>query len=146
MVKSIECNLEFLRQKSKELTTQKEVDSIIKDLEDTLDTLKGYGLAAIQIGNNKQIAIVRMDKCKVNLINPKIVSKEDKFVFRGEGCLSFPELKIDTDRYLYITIESGLEGQRNKYALEGLESIVVLHEIDHLNGITILDRKHRRKK
>ena len=121
------------------------VSEIITDLEDTFKELKGHGLAANQIGYNKQIAIVRMPTCNVNLINPEIISKEDKFIFHGETCFSFPGIPIDTDRYKHIIVEFGVPDDRKRVSIENLEAVVFQHEIDHLRGITILDRKHRRR-
>ncbi len=127
----------FLSQKSSLITDKDEINAIIKDLEDSLDIKKGFGLSAIQIGITKSIAIIRAEKLNCNLINAKILEKNNLFRFKGEGCLSFPGLHIDTRRCLEILFES--EGRQ--YSAEGLEAIIIQHEIDHLNGLTMFDRK-----
>jgi len=142
-------NLKLLRIPSTEVKSVDEVNSTIKELEETFKNLKeqgkdGFGLAAVQIGIYKQVSIVRMkDGHELNLINPKILVKELPVVF-SESCYSISGLIIKTDRYRYIQIENGLE-KREIIALSDLEAIVVQHEIDHMKGRTILDAKHRRK-
>lgn len=139
-------NLKELRTPCLPISSQDEVDSTVRILEESFSKLRGYGLAANQIGINKQVAIVRMEKCSLNLVNPLIVDKENKFMFQGETCFSFPGLRLDTDRYMDLVVESGLEGNRQRFIFTGFEAVVIQHEIDHLQGRTILDRKHRRRK
>lgn len=141
MIKPIIKSLVDLKKPCVEIKDYNELNNILNDLEDTLKNNKnGIGLSANQIGYNKRVAIIRFHSLKLNLINPIIIEKEDKQVFR-EGCLSFPNMEIVTDRYYYIKINN------NNKLLEftGLEAIAIQHEIDHLNGLTIFDRKHKRR-
>ena len=133
-----------LKKPSSLVTSRGEADSIIKDLEDTLEKGRGLGLSACQIGIYKQVSIIRIGEFKLDLINPIIVSKNGKFIYKGEGCLSFPYIYVDTDRWQSIFIEHGLE-ERKQSVCMNLESIVIQHEIDHQKGITIFDRKHKRR-
>ncbi len=135
-------DINFLRKRSEPIEKNK-VSSIVKDLEDSLDIKKGYGLSAIQIGIPFRVGIVRLPKCKLNLWNPKIIEKSYRFRFQGEGCLSIPGLYIDTARYRDIVVENG-DGR--KYSLEGVEAIIIQHEIDHMNGRLFLDAKWRKKR
>jgi peptide deformylase len=146
MIKQLVTDPKELKVKCALVEPGEDISQIIQDLEDTFETLKKYGqgLAANQIGHNKQVAIVRTPLCKINLINPVILSKDSKTTFK-EGCLSFPGLGILTDRYLEVVVESGAEEEKQRYSLTDLEAIVVQHETDHLNGITFIQRKHRRK-
>jgi peptide deformylase len=74
------------------------------------------------------------------LINPVVTAGQGSEVGR-EGCLSLPEITANVRRATAIEIEAlGLDGARVRLALEGFEARVVLHEIDHLNGVLILDR------
>ncbi len=141
MNRKIETDIRLLRQKSSQIEP-KEAQIIIKDLEDSLDLDKGIGLSAVQIGILKRVSIIRMKGCNLNLVNPKILEKGNRLRFKEERCLSIPGLSVDTARYKQISIENG-DGK--KYVLYGLEAIVCQHEIDHLNGLTILDRKWRKK-
>ena len=121
----------------------------------------GIGLAANQVGIDAQVAVVNVREPLV-LINPKIVSKEVEIPFY-EGCLSYPGKGVNTKRYRDVIISteqsesdwyfSGAqvpkdgkgswekEQSNNEDAqLRVLESVCVQHEIDHLNGMRILDR------
>jgi peptide deformylase len=138
MKRQIITDISFLKQKSVPVRPE-EIKEIIGDLEDTLaETKSGIGLSGVQIGILKQVAIIRIDRdTQINLINAYITDKEYKFRHIGEGCLSFPALKIDTIRYNAIRYVSNGE---EKYA-EGLLAVAIQHEADHLNGVTMLDRK-----
>ena len=106
----------------------------------------GIGLAANQIGINKRVCVVNVKEPLV-LINPKIVEKsKEQFVF-PEGCLSFPNDKIKTIRHESIVVEAdnhkgGLSFSANSKDInDAFECVCVQHEIDHLDGITMFDRK-----
>ncbi len=153
MKRPIRIDIQFLKQKS-EILSQIEleqphtvtgitvVNMFIKDLEESLDLTRGIGLSAIQIGIPKRVAIIRMPNLKLDLINPILLEKYDKFRFQGERCLSLPGLSIDTIRYMNIVIRNGDGKELSFY---GLESVVVQHELDHMTGLTILNRKWRKR-
>ena len=103
-------------------------------------TANAVGLAANQVGINQQICVINVDK-PIILINPKITNSFKKIVFQ-EGCLSFPTETVVTERYANIIVTSD-NHDNPLYFTEGnlLESVCVQHEIDHLNGITMHDRK-----
>jgi len=141
MKKDIITNLMLLKKKSEE-ASHKEVKSLVKNLEDTLkECSNGIGLAAIQIGVPKRVSIIRIRELKIDLVNPRIINKENKIRMEKEGCLSFPNLYVDTIRYNTITITNN--GKEETYS--GLVAVAVQHEVDHLNGVTMLDRKWKRK-
>lgn len=141
MIKPIVKSLKELRYKCELVNENDDIVGIVKDLEDTLATVKGYGLAAPQIGIKKQIAIVRYQELNITLINPIYLDKIGKYRFVNESCLSFSGLCIDTARWMQIIIEYGLSNDRKKYLSLGLEAAIIQHEIDHLNGILIYDKK-----
>ena len=121
----------------------------------------GIGLASNQVGIDAQVAVVNVREPLI-LINPKIIHKEFEINYY-EGCLSYPGKGIHTKRYRDIIIsteqsesnwyfsgaEENSEGKsgwdkgnmRQDRDMRILESICIQHEIDHLNGITIHDRK-----
>ena len=106
----------------------------------------GIGLAANQIGINKRVCVVNVKEPLV-LINPKIVEiSEEKFVF-PEGCLSFPNDKIRTKRYASIKVETDNHEEQLSFSADSsdindaFECACVQHEIDHLDGLTMFDRK-----
>lgn len=103
----------------------------------------GVGLAAPQIGIAKKIAIVRIStshssSIDFNLVNCEIAEKYDQFIFKDEGCLSFPGKLENTLRYNEIVIKNNLS-YPNNFVVAGLPAIVCQHELDHLNGILIFD-------
>jgi peptide deformylase len=136
MKKPIISDMQILRQKSLPATSD-EVQAILQDLNDSLDLKRGIGLSAIQIGIPKNVAIIRHEGVKIDLINAYIVEKDNKCRIQGEGCLSLAGIRVDTRRYGYITIINN--GKREDYA--GTLAIAIQHELDHQNGLTILDRK-----
>jgi len=136
MKKPIVTDMTILHTKSLPATPD-EVQAILQDLNDTLDLKRGLGLSAVQIGILKNVAIIRHGEAKIDLINASILDKADKVRITGEGCLSLAGIRIDTRRYARITIENN--GKIEEYS--GLLAIAVQHEIDHANGLTILDRK-----
>jgi len=103
----------------------------------------GIGLAANQVGIDAQVAVLNVREPLV-LINPKIIRKENEINYY-EGCLSYPKKGVHTKRYRTIEITS--DGVEGSMIFEGvdedtlLEAICVQHEIDHLNGVTIMDRR-----
>ena len=106
----------------------------------------GIGLAANQIGINKRVCVINVKQPLV-LINPKIVKRsEEEFLF-PESCLSFPNKKIKTQRNVSIVVESdNCNGQMHFSAdsediNDAFECVCAQHEIDHLDGITMFDRK-----
>ena len=136
--------MKLLKQKC-DPVTEEELFSILGDLEDSFEDLKerGYGLAAPQIGIMKQVAIIRAGGANVNLINPVIIKKENRTIFQKEGCLSFPGLFVDTDRYMEVLVETGIGDSRKQYYSYGIEAVIIQHEIDHLQGVLFLTKKHR---
>ena len=131
----------ILRKPCEDVTPQ-EVNDLVKILEAELvlsekNGRPGIGLAAPQIGMHKNIAIVRLDGLEINLINPKIIKSYDQFVFKDEGCLSFPGKLGDTLRYNEVVIEHDFG---KSFVVTGLAAVVCQHEIDHLNSSLFFDR------
>ena len=103
----------------------------------------GIGLAANQVGIDASVAVVNV-KEPIVLVNPEIVRKEEETRYY-EGCLSFPKKGCHTKRYKIVEVkvdnmESNMTFGAGDTELDLLESVCVQHEIDHLNGMRILDR------
>ena len=164
MKKVINCNQNnnpLINKKAKEVSVEEGL-VIAEELFQILNKRgDGIGLAANQVGIDAQVAVVNVREPLV-LINPKIVSKEVEIPFY-EGCLSYPSKGVHTKRYRDVIIqtaqsESGwyfsgaetpkegkgsweVEKNDRDQELRLLESVCVQHEIDHLNGMRILDRQ-----
>jgi peptide deformylase len=118
---------------------------IAKDLKETMIGAKGLGLAANQIGEIVRIFAINLGHFDVLedpqvLINPEIIEFEGS-VRAEEGCLSLPGLYQMTDRAERVVYKAlDLKGKEKFYEARGLKARVVLHEIDHLEGILFIDR------
>lgn len=100
---------------------------------------KGIGLAAPQIGIAKNIAIVRIDaNHSVDLVNCKIKEQYDPAIFTDEGCLSVPGRIENTTRYQEIYVVDNLVFP-DSFIATGLMSVVIQHELEHLNNILFYD-------
>jgi len=120
---------------------------IFTKLEDELrDSIRpGVGLAAVQIGFPIRALIIRKDiggkhELKLNMVNPEI--EESIGIFRTtEGCLSLPGVAINTERAEQITVKwlDYDTKQEQRAVFYGMESVIVQHEINHLDGILIID-------
>ena len=125
---------------------------LIKDLKDTMYNANGIGLAAIQIGIPKRIVIVDVskkdDKRELHcLINPKIKKFSDVRSTYEEGCLSIPNTFIQIERPKEIEIEYIDEnGKKNNMQCSGLLSTCIQHEVQHCDGILIIDYLSKLKK
>lgn len=143
-MKNIIKDIEVLRTVSEEVLVETSISSIIKELEESFDKDRAVGLSAIQIGIPKKIGIIRFDdKHKLDLINPVVIEKSNPIKFPDERCLSLPNISVNTVRYANILLENGFGENRKKFSAQGLEAIAIQHEVDHMNGILIIDRKEQ---
>lgn len=125
-------------------------DTIVGTIADMFETMRnanGIGLAANQIGLNKQIFVVDVSPVEgyenykpIAMINPKIISKSDETNFVEEGCLSIPELRAEVIRPKGIFI-SFFDVNMKEHSIEADELFarVIQHEYDHLQGILFID-------
>lgn len=117
-----------------------EIKKLADDMVETLYAKGGVGLAANQVGERERLLVFDAGEGPRVLINPRISRKRGKQIGK-EGCLSFPGLELEIKRPMKIEIfYSDKEGERQKDKLEGLAARIICHEIDHLDGKTILDR------
>ena len=133
-------DLDFLRQKSLPVSIE-ESNEIISLLEKELQTSNemgnsGIGLAAVQIGILKRVAIVRIGNIKINLVNSKILELYDP-IESEEGCLSLPGKNCKVKRYNQVVVKNEFED--NKLCAYGIVSICIQHEIDHFDRGLISD-------
>lgn len=129
-----------------ELVSEEEVGQLISILESELKRANdlgkgGIGLAAPQIGIAKNIAIVRLPRLNLDLVNCYIEKQYDSFIFRNEGCLSFPGRVEDTLRYKEIYVKNNLVYPHSFVATD-LLSVVCQHELDHVNSTLFYDKKN----
>ena len=150
-MREIVTQINKLQSPCKTVMSIEEGERIAAELLKVLNNSKsGIGLAANQIGINKRVCVVNVNEPLV-FINPSITKREGEINFQ-EGCLSFPKKSVKTTRNLYVTVEAdnweeavtfgptGDQTDEEAYQ-DALESVCIQHEIDHLDGITMYDRK-----
>ncbi len=137
---------------SKVLSFDNNLKNMVKDMFDTLYASgNGIGLAAPQVGIKKQIIVIDLKedgkKYPRTFINPKVVEFSKVKAINEEGCLSIPGYYADVERYETVEVEwFDVEGDIKKEKFDGLLSICIQHEIDHLNGILFIDYLSNLKK
>lgn len=120
-----------------------ETKKIVEDMLETMYETRGVGLAATQVNIHQRIIVMDVSEeanTPMVLINPEIVDKKGEFL-SDEGCLSFPGIYVKVKRAKEITFKyTDIDGTEYTMDAEGLLSVCVQHEIDHIEGITFYDR------
>ncbi len=122
------------------------IQKIIENMAETMYDAPGAGLAAIQVGFDKSIIVFdtlpgETEKSLHVLLNPEIIESDGEIISENEGCLSVPDFRSDVKRSSIVLVEGiDREGNPVKIEVEGYLSIVLQHEIDHLNGILFINR------
>lgn len=128
-----------------------ECDSTIAELVITHTKLNGFGLAAPQIGRDLRIMVVHDDSMAGRVrvcVNPEILSQSGEQIV-PEGCFSLPGVRASIKRPNEIVLRyTNVDGRVLEMDAEGVAAAVLCHEVDHLDGKTILDHvsKERRKR
>jgi peptide deformylase len=109
----------------------------------------GVGLAATQLGVMHRVLVYRVgaDAPLAAVVNPEIEWRSDEQETLEEGCLSLPGVHVDVERPVYVRVR-GRDQQGDEVGVEasGLEARVLQHEVDHLDGVLILDRTDREQR
>jgi peptide deformylase len=122
-----------------------EADRMIAIMRDGL----GVGLAATQLGRLRRLLVFQAgsDSAPTGLVNPSVEWVSEEAVIAEEGCLSLPRVAMDVERPLHVRIGGfDVEGQPLRIEASGLEARILQHEIDHLDGVLILDRAPREQR
>lgn len=116
--------------------------SDLRRMNAVMEFMKGVGIAAPQIGIDKRLAIVAAPNSSVVvLLNPEILWSSPEVVEGIEGCLSVPDLQAKITRPHSVKVKyTNLSGFETVRIFEGFEARVVQHEIDHLDGVLIIDK------
>lgn len=128
----------ILTQKCKEVVKfDRKLAKLLDDMYETMVEADGVGLAAPQVGEAIQVAIVDIGEGQevIEMVNPVVTAIGGKEV-EIEGCLSFPGLYGEVERPFYVKVEAQeRDGSLYELEAEGYEARAILHEIDHLNGV-----------
>jgi peptide deformylase len=124
---------------------REDVDRMIRIMQDGM----GVGLAATQLGMLRRLLVFQAgpDNEPSALINPKVEWTSDEEAIAEEGCLSLPRVTMDVERPLHARFTGrDVDGEPVVIEASGLEARVLQHEIDHLDGVLILDRTTRQQR
>ena len=122
-----------------------ELRALTARMTDIMRASHGVGLAAPQIGVSRRVLVygMRDDDVVHVLVNPELVERSEETEVENEGCLSLlgGELSIPVERHVRVRVSAtDADGEAVEYEAEGLEARVIQHEIDHLDGVLIVDR------
>jgi peptide deformylase len=122
-----------------------EVERMIRIMRDGM----GVGLAATQLGVLRRLLVFQAgpDSEPSALVNPTLEWASAEQAVAEEGCLSLPRVSVDVERPLHVRVSGrDAEGERVRVEASGLEARVLQHEMDHLDGVLILDRAPREQR
>ena len=110
----------------------------INRLKMTMKLYNGLGLSANQCGVFERVFIVGNEEIVIVCINPKVIKVSEDLIKDNEGCLSFPGLFLKIERASSVEVEYyDLQGKKYNTTFTGLTARCFLHELDHMNGITM---------
>jgi peptide deformylase len=147
---------EVLRQKAVPVAAiTDEIRALTRDMLESMYAARGVGLAAEQVGRTECLCVIDIppdaekEECvaenaavemPLTMVNPEIVSVEGK-QRNEEGCLSFPEISAQITRADRVTVAyTDLAGVRQTIKARGLLARAIQHEVDHLNGVLLVDK------
>jgi peptide deformylase len=134
-----------LKERAKEIDPDVEsidVASLVKRMAEAMYAAPGVGLAATQLGVQKRVIVFDLDHENLHvLLNPEIVEVSEETCIEEEGCLSVPGIVVPIERPAGIVCEGAtLAGAKVRLEANDMLSRVLQHEVDHLDGVVILDR------
>lgn len=139
-----------LRRKAHKVTVfDKDLQTLIDDMIDTMREAPGVGLAAPQIGVSQRIIVIEYGddekedapKKLFTLVNPEILEGSEEMVVGMEACLSIPRIQGEVDRHQKLVVRAiNRHGKGVKIKLSGWLARIFQHEIDHLEGVLFTDR------
>jgi len=116
------------------------IASLVDTMIETMYEANGVGLAANQIGVSKSVFVYDIGDGPITIVNPKIVESDGEWTFE-EGCLSVPGLSWEITRPIAIHLVClDLDGNEISIETDEYEGRVFQHDLDHLNGVVLLER------
>jgi peptide deformylase len=140
-----------LRMKAHAVTEfDEELVALVERMQLLMKDAQGVGLAATQLGMLRRVFVFEPDENGPHaVVNPQLTDPSDEKDTDEEGCLSLRSVRVPVERSVRVTIEGkDPTGKDVRHELEGLAARVVQHELDHLDGVLIIDRtdaEHRKE-
>jgi peptide deformylase len=122
-----------------------DLERLVERMTSLMTEAQGVGLAATQVGILRRVLVIQpySDDEPLALVNPRLVEKAEEVATDDEGCLSLQRVLVPVERHTAVTLEAqGVSGEPIRLEFEDLPARVVQHELDHLDGVLILDRTH----
>lgn len=133
-----------------------QIQQLIRDMADTLYSVHGIGLAAPQVGVSKRLLLYDIERKDLDdglsdeerlnnrnykvIINPEVLSADGEVLSENEGCLSVPDFRIDVNRFKKVHIKAMDENEKTiDIETEEYLGVVLQHEMDHLDGVLLVD-------
>jgi peptide deformylase len=116
---------------------------LVTRMQALMEDANGVGLAANQVGVLRRVVVFRVEEGEepVAAVNPRIVEPSEERVGDDEGCLSLQGVLVPVERHATLALEAqSIDGAPFRLELAGLDARIVQHELDHLDGVLILDR------
>ncbi|MEO5696081.1 MAG: peptide deformylase [Burkholderiaceae bacterium] len=114
------------------------IRQLVDDLLETMYAADGVGLAATQVDVHERVIVIDTSESRDDprvLINPELVARSEEMTVSDEGCLSVPAIYDKVSRHTKVSVRSlDRDGQTQEFEAEGLLSVCVQHEMDHLVG------------
>ncbi|MEP6892640.1 MAG: peptide deformylase [Gaiellaceae bacterium] len=131
-----------LRMRANEVVAfDEELARLVERLTELMHDALGVGLAATQVGVVRRLFVFEHDGKDLVLANPRITQVGKELEVDDEGCLSLGVVRVPVERPTEIVIEGkNAAGEEVKYELDGMSARVAQHELDHLDGVLIVDR------
>lgn len=141
-------NTPVLRAKAKPVAkVTRDVQELLKDMAETCVLSDGQGLAAPQIGVSERVIVAMLNDRLVGLVNPEITWRSGEMVRDEEGCLSLPHEYVVVPRDKAIGVKFlDVNGKPQELRLSDMNARVIQHEVDHLDGVLIVDYSSKKKK
>jgi peptide deformylase len=125
-------------------------ESLVRLTQDMLATMRdneGVGLAATQVGRLKRVFVAAIEDNEYVIVNPVLTDISETTETATEGCLSIPGIQVDVERPTAVTISGqDVSGRPLQIEASDLLARVLQHEVDHLDGVLILDRTDRQSR
>ena len=120
---------------------------LTKDMLATMRDNEGVGLAATQVGRLKRVFVAAIEDDEYVMVNPVLTDISETTETATEGCLSIPGIQVDVERPVAVTISGqDVSGKPLQIEASDLLARVLQHEVDHLDGVLILDRTDRQSR
>ncbi len=141
----------LLQPSAKVESIDKEIKTLIADMGETMFDAPGVGLAAPQVGMNKRVIVYDIHAGNSDddgsthefkgLINPEIIEASGSIISEKEACLSVVDYSADVKRYETVVVRAlDIDGNPIELKADGILSVIMQHEIDHLDGILFINR------